>query len=306
MSLRPRLRAVTLTVTIALVATLVLSGAVDQASADPTADRRTVGLVAPVSAAPVRTAPGEITTTARPKVLLGADVSWPECPKGSGVRERPGQGKPMPSASHRFLVVGLTNGMGFTPNPCLARQLDWAKSHHVRVAPYAFTTYPTTSQQRRYRASGPYRGSGPRSRLRNAGYAQAVYNIATLRRSGLHAPMVWVDVEPSTARPWSRNHAANRAVFAGNLRAYREAGYRVGVYSTSYLWRDILGPVRYGLPEWRTAGRSSRRAALRMCSRSGFQGGRAVLAQWWTTSDHDVTCPGYATTTNLKRYFHRY
>ena len=99
-----------------------------------------------------------------------------------------------------------------------------------------------------------------------------------MREVGLDSPIVWVDVEPvSPPAPWSRSRAANRAVLAGAVAAYRRAGLRVGFYSTPTMWRDIVGRVRYRFPEWRTAGLSTRRAALAKCRRDAFQGGRAVL-----------------------------
>ena len=62
-----------------------------------------------------------------PRVLAepvtGADVSWPNCPVGLGIPERRTLGLPLPRADARFVVVGLTNGPAFTPNPCLAAQV---------------------------------------------------------------------------------------------------------------------------------------------------------------------------------------
>ena len=106
--------------------------------------------------------------------------------------------------------------------------------------------------------------------------------------------------------PWSRNRAANRAVLGGAVAAYRRAGLRVGFYSTPALWRDIVGPVRYGFPEWRTAGLSTRKAALARCRRGSFQGGRAVITQWYTSRvDFDLLCPGRPADEVLATYFTR-
>jgi hypothetical protein len=246
--------------------------------------------------------------------LTGVDISWPQCPKGMGIPSRPTEGKPMPKASTKFVIVGLTNGPGFHPNPCLAAQVRWIKDHHVYAAPYAFTTYPTSSQLRRYGTSGPYRGTSTRTKLKNAGYAEARFNVASMKKHGLTAPFIWVDVEPSRApTPWPSNRTNNKAVFDGVLRAYRDAGMKVGFYTTTYGWSTILGSARYGLPEWRTVGGISKAAALRKCSSRSIQGGKAVLAQWWVddsntsnSTDYDVMCPGNSTPAKLKLYFHRY
>lgn len=240
--------------------------------------------------------------------LVGADVSWPQCPRGMGIPSRPTKGMPMPPANRKMIVLGLTNGPAFYPNPCLADQVAFARANHLHTAAYAFTTYPTGTQLARYGRTGPYRGTSYLTKLRNTGYAQARYNVATMRRVGLSVPFLWIDIEPSRApAPWSKSTARNRVVVDGAIAGYRAAGLKVGFYSTRYLWRTVLGSARYGLPEWRTVGRSTRAGALGSCSGTSFQGGRAVLAQWWAWRlDNDVTCPAFSTSSQLKRYFRKY
>jgi peptidoglycan hydrolase-like protein with peptidoglycan-binding domain len=239
---------------------------------------------------------------------VGNDVSWPQCPKGMGIPSRRSYGLPMPTASAQLVVIGLTNGPGFYPNPCLAAQTAWAKAHHVYAATYAMTTYPTTRQVAAYGRKGPYPATTFTGRLANTGYAQARYNLASMRRVRLASPVMWVDVEPYAIAPWSKSVTANRAVLNGVLAGYRRAGFRVGAYSTKSLWAGIMGSARYRLPEWRTAGpRSAAVARGRCASAYSFQGGPAVLAQWWTSSvDHDMTCPSANTPAVLKAYFHKY
>jgi hypothetical protein len=72
------------------------------------------------------------------------------------------------------------------------------------------------------------------------------------------------------------------------------------------MWSSIVGWVEYGFPEWRTAGLSTRRAALGRCRGPQFQGGPAVLTQWYTTrEDFDVLCPGPPAGRVLDDYFTR-
>jgi hypothetical protein len=213
----------------------------------------------------------------------------------------------MPDRGVRFVVVGLTNGRAFTPNPCLARHLRWVRTHHAYASAYAFATYPTRRQLQRYHMHGPYDGRRFLGALRNAGHAAARYNIALMRRNGFTTPLVWLDVEPSSSRPWSGRLTWNRAVVRGWVRGYRDAGYSVGFYSTTALWQHILGRFRLHLPEWRTAGPVSPASALRKCRDASFQGGRAVLAQWWTTHrDYDRLCHGAPRSATLARYFHKW
>jgi hypothetical protein len=241
-------------------------------------------------------------------LVLGSDVSWPNCPTGMGIPARRSQGKPMPPRSARFVVIGLTNGPAFHPNPCLAEQVDYAKVQHLWAAAYAVVPFPTREQRRLYAASGPHPHAREAGRLWNTGWAQADQNLRAMRAAGLQSPIVWVDVEPVTApAPWSRRPPANRAVLDGTVARYRQAGHRVGFYSTQHMWRGIVGPVRYRFPEWRTAGPSTRRAASTMCRRRGFQGGRAVIAQWYSTrEDFDLLCPGRSAQRTLREYFTAY
>jgi hypothetical protein len=237
-----------------------------------------------------------------PVRITGGDLSWPQCPKGMGIPERRSLGLPLPAGT--FAIIGLTNGPGFTPNPCLAMHADWARSHHKRTAAYALTTYPTDAQLATYGAAGPFGGD----QLRNAGYAQAQFNVDSMQAAGLTSPIVWVDVEPYRVRPWSGDQAANRAVVEGALAGYRARGYAVGIYSTAALWRAVVGGARYGLPEWRAAGNSGLAGAVNRCVNGpGIQGGPAIMGQWAPGAyDFDVVCPAHSTSWTLSRYFHAY
>jgi hypothetical protein len=261
-----------------------------------------VGSVAPASAAPVTPA-----AVVNPVWFAGADISWPECPTGTGIPERPGEGKPMPADSTRFVVLGLTNGPGWTLNPCLASQVAWLRAHHTRVAAYAITTYPTPAQLATYGPGGPWKGTDLLTRLRNAGFAEAGFNIATMRTLGISTPMLWVDVEKYSPWDWSTNHARNQAVLAGAVHRYRAAGYRVGFYSNQYMWGLVVGTGGFrGYPEWHTVGARGPAAAEAKCSfAQTFQGGPAVLSQWWIkhVRDFDLVCPAYRTTASVTAYF---
>jgi hypothetical protein len=241
-----------------------------------------------------------------PEPVLGADVSWPQCPKGMGIPERPTLGAPMPLPTAEYVVLGLTNGPGFTANPCLADQVAWVRDRRLMAAAYAVASLPDDDAVAEHGGTGPYDAGSERGQLANAGYQQALANVATMRRAGLTTPMVWVDVEPVPDFEWSGDPVANSAVVEGSVRAYEDAGYRVGVYSTPALWSGVVGGLRLGLPEWRAAGETSRQEALSRCGRDwSIQGGRAVLGQWVEQNrDQNVTCPGVAT--DLARWFHQY
>jgi hypothetical protein len=252
------------------------------------------------AAAPHR--PAEVRSVAG--LVVGGDVSWPQCPVGMGIPERRSLGLPMPGAKARFVVIGLTNGPAFTRNPCLASQVGWARDRALPVSAYAVATWPTARQLARRGASGPYAGTTLRSRLRNVGYSQGRYNLKRLASVGLTVPHVWIDVEHYSIRPWSNNRRNNRAVVRGIVRAYQDAGVSTGFYSTTLQWPDIVGTVRWGLPEWHTAGPRSKAVALSRCSEPSFQGGPVVLAQWWTdVADHDLVCPTGPAALGLTAFF---
>lgn len=234
--------------------------------------------------------------------VLGADVSWPQCPEGMGIPERRTLGKPMPLPTARYVVIGLTNGPAFTRNPCLADQVTWARERGLAVAAYSVLSFPSAAQLRAHGRSGPYDGSSRLGALRNVGHRQALVNVEALRAAGLVTPIVWLDVEPVPDFDWSSDPQANAAVVEGAARGYRDAGYRIGVYSTPYLWEQIVGGLRLGVPEWRAAGETSMQEALSRCGEDwSIQGGQPVMGQWVADDrDHNVTCPGV----DLAPWFH--
>ena len=66
--------------------------------------------------------------------VLGGDISWPQCPKGLGIPQRRTLGLPMPTPDMEYVVVGLTNGPGFYPNPCLADQVAWVRERGLLLS----------------------------------------------------------------------------------------------------------------------------------------------------------------------------
>ena len=229
-----------------------------------------------------------------PGPVLGGDVSWPQCPRGMGIPERRTLGLPMPLPSAQYVVVGLTNGPAFTPNPCLADQVAWVSERGLLIGAYAVTSYPDDGALATYRDDGPFEGDTRLGALGNTGYQQARYNIASMEAVGLRPPLVWVDVEPVADFEWSGDLAANAAVVKGVARGYTDAGFEIGVYSTPHLWAQIVGGLELGVPEWRAAGQTSQAEAVERCGEEWvIQGGEAVLGQWVAEQrDLNITCPG--------------
>jgi hypothetical protein len=238
--------------------------------------------------------------------VLGADISWPQCPKGMGIPQKQGQGSPMPVDAARYVILGLTNGPGFYPNPCLASQVQWVKDRHLMAAAYSVISTPEPRHLAAYGSKGPFDGRTRLGALSNVGYQQARFNLSTMRAAGLQSPIVWLDVEPVPEFDWPADPTANAAVVRGAARGYTDAGFAIGAYSTQALWQHVVGDLRLGIPEWRAAGQTSRAEALRRCGPERmFQDGDGVLGQWVEDGrDQNVTCPG--TSAQMGRWFHQY
>jgi hypothetical protein len=239
--------------------------------------------------------------------VLGGDISWPQCPKGMGIPEKRTLGMPMPLPEAKYVIIGLTNGPGFTPNPCLADQVDWVRTRTLMAAGYAVSSYPTPEQLQEYGGKGPFDAGTDVGRLRNVGYQQALFTIAQMKAAKLVTPIVWIDVEPVPSFEWSSDKAANAAVVQGVARGYTDNGYDIGVYSTPALYEGVVGDLSLGgIPEWRAAGQTSQTEALARCGKDwSIQGGEGVMGQWVQYSrDLNITCPGVER--QMFRFFHQY
>ena len=226
-------------------------------------------------------------------VLFGNDISWPQCPSR------------FPTGG-QFVVIGLTRGLPFTENPCVADQVAWAKAGSKPAQAYTMAGFPTSAQLSTYGSQGPWSTSTRAGRLSNVGYSEAKYAVATLNRIGWRPPVVWIDVEPRPAQPWPSSTWAqrleNRYLIEGLMRGLRDSGYAYGLYSNTSGWQSITGSWRLpGVPVWATAGLLDYpNEALDRCTQPSFSGGRVYIAQWWTEAqdfDYDRTCEPYQFTT---------
>ncbi|WP_246669931.1 FG-GAP-like repeat-containing protein [Arthrobacter zhaoguopingii] len=225
-------------------------------------------------------------------------MSWPQCPSSVG-----GFGLPLPPVSTQFVIIGLTKGLPFTENPCLASQVNWARSNNKKTHGYAMAAFPTAAQLSTYGARGPWTATTRAAQLSNVGYAEAKFAVASMSRVGFRPPVVWIDVEPRPAQPWPTNTAAqqrdNRLIIEGLMRGLRDSGFSYGLYSYTAGWADITGSWRLpGVPVWATAGRLDYPGeALDRCRQPSFSGGRVYLSQWYDdTRDYDLTCEPYSFT----------
>jgi hypothetical protein len=231
-------------------------------------------------------------------VLLGNDVSWPQCNKA------------LPK-DPAFAIVGVNNGLANTTNPCLHQQLDWAEDSlggtaQPTVALYvntanpgtAGTWWPTSNEYGGETVANPYgecrenETDAPCSYM--YGYAKA-FDDAYLRSiTNPEDYLWWLDVE--TGNTWSGDKNANRADLEGMTDFFTSIGATVGIYSTGSQWGQIVGPVTadsslYELPSW-LAGARTATGAKNNCSATPLTpGGKVVLTQFVSKGfDYDYSC----------------
>ena len=122
-------------------------------------------------------------TPARAVSLYGHDISWPQCPTAVG-----GFGLPLPPASSQFVVIGLTKGLPFTENPCLASQVAWAADNRKPAQAYTMAAFPTPRSSPRTGPRGrgpqpPGRGSCPMSAMRKPSSRRRAWRGSGSRRA---------------------------------------------------------------------------------------------------------------------------
>ena len=261
-------------------------------------------LVALALAAGIVVAPGAANAA---HTRVGYDVSHPQCDST------------LPR-TRAFAVVGVNGGLSTRANPCLAAQLRWAagSSGSVPTQPrtqlYLNTANPgeLRAQVTTWPAAGttPYgacAGENDRACSWQYGYERARNSVVSFVTPAARAAQIdslpsrytwWLDVE--TMNTWQSGSpealARNRAALEGMTAYLLAEGGRVGLYSTSYQWAQIVGTVPstsnlVGRNSW-LAGATSLTQAKSNCSRVPLvPGGRVTLTQYVPESlDRDHSC----------------
>ena len=108
---------------------------------------------------------------------------------------------------------------------------------------------------------------------------------------GVSEPLWWIDVE--TVNRWSPFTGLNNHVIEGTIAGLKEAGIRIGVYSTAYQWGVITGGLQLpGVPLWIATGGTIADGAP-TCANPGkrFAGGVAYMVQFLHEGlDGNVLC----------------
>jgi hypothetical protein len=236
----------------------------------------------------------------------GYDISWPQCSSA------------YPSGGS-FGIVGVTDGLPWSANPCLASEGSWAATYAATPQLYTNTANPAPHSGYYWPTSGrrdPALCKNATSRkdpgcAYDYGWHAAANALATAAGANASAAqdVWWLDVE--TGNSWNGNGSSNAADLQGAIDYLRSHGVpTVGVYSTGYQWDRITGGYTastaasyasgwrseftsaYGIassPSW-VAGASSLSAAPGYCG-SSFTGTSTWFVQYPSGGyDGDYAC----------------
>jgi hypothetical protein len=193
---------------------------------------------------------------------VGTDLSWPNC---SSTLTSLGQ----------FGVIGVTDGAGYSSNPCMASEA----SHYSNVSLYVNTGWDSSSSH--VNTKYPYVCSvGNMNCLAyNYGYNAGLYAFNAASANGLHSSTWWLDVE--TGDTWSTNTTQNRNSLQGEHDALVASGVRnIGIYSTTYQWDSLTGTWLNNWPSWGATTVQTATQAKTYCSGHQFTGGSTWLIQF--------------------------
>jgi len=202
------------------------------------------------------------------------DVSWPNC-------------KVKQNTTYASGIIGITGGLDFHKNACLAKESTW----FLRYAVYINTGYPGDARGRRYqntpRRCGPHDSS---CLAYNYGFQEALYAIKYADLQNVHTNLWWLDVE--TENSWTGHLLANRQFINGAIAGIKQHIWfaTVGVYSSPHQWQQINGQWHNGLPVWQATGSLRRDTAVKACRTPAFTGGSLWLTQYTMQLDQNVAC----------------
>ncbi len=202
---------------------------------------------------------------------VGNDVSWPNCSARL--------------STVAFGIVGVTNGQGYSTNPCLASEA----SHYPNLSLYVNTGW--------YSASTHINDTSPRvcaagdnnCLAYNYGYNAGLYAYSAAASAGVYSKTWWLDAE--TSNTWGTNVIENQNSLQGEKDALTAQGIvTVGVYSTTAQWQSITGGWQNGLPNWGASTWTTAKQAAKYCTGHDFTGGGTWIIQFNGKIDQDYAC----------------
>ena len=274
----------------------------------------TAALVLGVSAVVV-VPPALAGSGAAPAGSTGHDVSYPQCTGSGSTATTVG---PLGGA---FGIVGVTDGLPFSTNPCWGAEYTWASARPYQAGLYANTANPAPHSTHYWPVSGARDpalcvDSGSTTDPGCAydyGWHAAASALATAQVTVPAAATLpwWLDVE--SANSWNGNGTSNAADLQGAVDYLRTSGApAVGIYSSQGDWSTITGGYTVSTaatyetawagefapaypmalsPTW-VAGAGSASTAASTCSSAAFTGSTPALSQYadGTGYDADLVC----------------
>lgn len=227
----------------------------------------------------------------------GYDISYPQC------------GGALPT-NVLFGIVGVNDGIVYSPNPCLTTEITWAETYEQTAILYANTAdpgpalsthWPTGQLTPKYcdpalldseNCSYDYGWNAAADSYQAA--VDAYVSLGQLQPGQTQTPRVnewWLDVE--SANSWEANTQNNVAALQGEVDYLQSQDVTaIGFYANANDWQTITGSTKafMAYPSWR-AGTGSQHIAKSHCGDTGVTGGPIEYSQYSSGGfDADVRC----------------
>ncbi len=199
---------------------------------------------------PAATAVPTPGTAAYPAGTHGYSISWPQC------------GVAYPPAPFDFGMVGVTDGIAFTHNPCFATEYRWAAGGRLPATVYWNVNYVECGRR------------DPSCDAWSYGYSEArdAYDYAASQDA--HPAVWWLDIQ--TVSDWSPDVRHNAAAIRGAMQFLIDRGLRPAISSTRYQLGVVAGGAFVpGLSSF-VAGREDLAHAQAFCAEDDFFAGRGT------------------------------
>jgi hypothetical protein len=210
-----------------------------------------------------------------PTGTTGYDVSWPNC---SATAPR----------NPQFGIVGVSDGTGYSQNPCLVQEAAWFPSINL----YVNTGWNDQSVYLNPNSPRVCAAGDQNCLAYNYGYNAGLYALTYANSQNVHASAWWLDVE--TSNTWNSDVTQNQNSLQGEHDALVANGVTtVGVYSTTAQWTSVTGAWSNNWPSWGATTWTTAKQALTYCTGHQFTGGPSYFMQFKPKGqgfDQDVAC----------------
>jgi hypothetical protein len=230
----------------------------------------------------------------------GYDISYPQC-NGTALGTTP-------TSQGSFDILGVNDGIVYSPDPCLAAQYRWASGP---PAPATVSFYANTANPGSRSSHWPAGQTSPKpcpvekhyrsgtQVFANCSYdygwnaaADSFADAANATPSGVPSgAQWWLDVE--SANSWTTDHVANVADIQGGLDYLKSKVAYAGIYTNSSSWASITSSTRQfsGYPFWAPGATAATAAATCINSSASVTGGHIRYVQYQSGGfDNDYDC----------------